>query len=74
MLEEAPKSRRSSLNVSYRDSQQLVTHLHLADDAAKLSNKVRGDLPGAKNEAKTGIELTGKEAGQQFDNAVSSIP
>jgi hypothetical protein len=73
MLEEVPRSQRSSLNVGYHDFQQLTTYLYLVDDAAKLSNKVKGDLPGAQKEAKTGIELTGKEAGQQFDNAVSSF-
>ena len=47
--------------------------LHVADDAARLSNKIRSDLPGAQKEAKTGIKLSAEEAGQKFDAAVSSI-
>jgi hypothetical protein len=42
------------------------------DDAAKLSSKVRGELPGRGKEVKTGVKLTAEEAGAKFDSAVRS--
>ena len=47
-----------------------MLNLRTTDDAARLSSKVRGELPGAEKEAKTGIKLTAEEAGAKFDSAV----
>ena len=49
---------------------QSMLNLRTTDDAARLSSKVRGELPGAEKEAKTGIKLTAEEAGAKFDSAV----
>jgi hypothetical protein len=53
----------------------------LLDDAARLSSKLKGELPGstgsslpgAGKEAKTGIKLSAEEAGAKFDSIVSTL-
>jgi len=44
------------------------------DDAAKLSSKVRGELPGKGKELSTGIKLSGEEIGVKVDSAVRVLP
>jgi hypothetical protein len=48
-------------------------YLNGLDDATKLGNKISRDLPGTKDEAKSGAKLNAEQAGQQFDKAVSNI-
>lgn len=45
--------------------------IYLADDAARLSSKVRGELPGKEKEAKTEAKVYAEQAGQKIDRAVS---
>jgi len=45
--------------------------IYLADDAARLSSKVRGELPGKEKEAKTEAKVYAEQAGQTIDRAVS---
>ncbi|KAF2138483.1 uncharacterized protein K452DRAFT_361163 [Aplosporella prunicola CBS 121167] len=40
-------------------------------DAAKLSSKFKGELPGKEKEAKTGAKVYAEEAGQKFDDAIA---
>lgn len=40
------------------------------DDAAKLSSKVRSELPGKEKEATTQLKLSGEQAGKTMDSAV----
>merc|ERR1711977_426755 len=51
--------------------QPKVAEKKFEHDAARLSSKVRGELPGAEKEAKTGIKLTAEEAGAKFDSAAA---
>lgn len=42
----------------------------VTDDAARLSSKVRGEIPGKGKEWKTEAKLYGEEAGQKIDDTV----
>ncbi|KIW07743.1 uncharacterized protein PV09_01673 [Verruconis gallopava] len=53
--------------------QPKVAEKKFEHDAAKLSSKIRGDLPGAEKEAKTGIKLAGEEASAKFDSAAAQL-
>lgn len=43
----------------------------ISDDAARLSSKVRGELPGKEKELKTEAKVLGEQTGAKFDDAVS---
>ncbi|KAK7724473.1 hypothetical protein SLS57_004228 [Botryosphaeria dothidea] len=40
-------------------------------DAARLSSKVKGELPGKEKEAKTSAKVLGEEAGERVDSAIA---
>ena len=44
------------------------------DDAARLSSKVRGELPGKGKELKTEAKVYGEKAGVKVDETVSALP
>lgn len=57
-----------------RESELSYKTLHISnsypDDAAKVSSKVRSELPGTAKEAKTEFKLNAEKAGAKFDAAV----
>ncbi|TID16607.1 hypothetical protein E2P81_ATG12024 [Venturia nashicola] len=46
-----------------------VAEKQFEHDAAKLSSKVRSELPGKEKEAKTQLKLSGEQAGKSIDSA-----
>ncbi|KAE9980353.1 hypothetical protein BLS_008813 [Venturia inaequalis] len=46
-----------------------VAEKQFEHDAAKLSSKVRSELPGRENEATTQLKLSGEQAGKTIDSA-----
>lgn len=72
VAQELPRS-SSSVSTTVTSLCEHCTNL-TPDDASKLSSKIRGELPGAGKEVKTGLNLSGEKIGQSVDNAVCSNP
>lgn len=47
-----------------------VAEKQMEHDAARLSSKVRGELPGKEKEAKTEAKVYAEQAGQKIDRAI----
>lgn len=65
-----PELQKSNSNVSSHHTSQCNEAKLATDDAARLSSKVRSELPGKEKEAKTQLKLSGEQAGKSIDSAV----